>query len=233
MALLAVAALLRAPFFAISTVQVSGESRTSEGAIRSALAIAPDQALATYDTDEGAALVAELPWVEEVEVNRGWPSTLRVEIRERVPAAAFAPQTGNEWIVVSRDGHVLERRLTPPTNVPLIVAPLAVVSSVGIGTVLPNIDQVMATSTNLPAQLQPWVDSWTVDSTGIVSAELIGSATAVFGRQPDHRVQFVSLASILDGGTTLACIARIDLQIPDTPVVHRDPVCMNAARALS
>ncbi len=231
--LLAIAALLRAPFFSISVVQISGESRTSEGAVRAALDIDVDQALATYDTDAAELLISELPWVEAVDVSRGWPSTLRVELRERVPAAAFAPETGARWVVVSESGHVLERRMTPPVGVPLVVAPQALVSSAVIGVPLPDSEGVLATSTNLPAQLVPWIESWTMDADGVVAAELVGSATAVFGREPDHRTQFVSLASILDGGTSLVCIERIDLRIPDTPVIERGAACMAAARELS
>ena len=63
--------------------------------------------------------------------------------------------------------------------------------------------------------------------------ELVGSATAVFGREPDHRTQFVSLASILDGGTSLVCVERIDLRIPDTPIIDRGAACMTAALELS
>ena len=232
-ALLAVAALLRAPFFAIGEVQISGESRTSEGAIRAALAIDAEQALATYDTDAAELLIAELPWVEAVEVRRGWPSTLRVQIRERVPAAAFAPETGARWVVVSDSGHVLERRMTPPVGVPLVVVPQALVGAAVIGEVLPDSEGVLATSTNLPTQLEPWVESWTMHADGVVAAELVGSATAVFGREPDHRTQFVSLASILDGGTSLVCVERIDLRIPDTPIIDRNVACMTAALELS
>lgn len=225
-------ALLRAPFFAISEVQLSGESRTNEGTIRAALAIEEDQPLATFDIDTAEAAVAELPWVEQVQITRGWPSTLRVQIRERLPAAAVATDSSREWAVVSGDGHVLERRLTPPRNVPLVVAPGVLVDDVQIGAVAGELAGVLAVSTNVPAQLKVWVDSWTVDSAGSVAAELTGSARAVFGSEADHRTQYVSLASILNGGTSLVCVSEIDLTIADTPVVDRDRACLTASASL-
>lgn len=225
-------ALLRAPFFVIGNVQVTGEARTGEGAILAALSIEEGQALASFDISTAETAVAELPWVEDVQITRGWPSTLRVQIRERVVAAAVASSGTADWVVLSDDGHILERRLTPPLHVPLIVAPDAVVADVIVGDVVADLAGVIAVSQSLPAQLSPWVDSWTVDSSGSVTAELTGSARAVFGTDADHRTQYVSLASILNGGTSLICIEEIDLTIPDTPVVHRNRSCLTAAVVL-
>ena len=230
--IIAIVALLRAPFFAISDVQLTGEARTSEGTILDVLAIAEGQALASYDVSGAEAEIALLPWVEQVEVTRSWPSTLRVQIRERVPAAAITSAAGREWVVVSNDGHVLERRLTPPSKVPLIVAARAIVENVEIGEIADEALRPISVATNLPTQLLPWVDSWTVDATGLVNAELVGSARALFGSETDNRTQFVSLASILSGGASLVCISEIDLTIGDTPVVHRNEACLRASSGL-
>lgn len=225
-------ALLRAPFFAISEVQLTGEARTSEGTVLDVLAIEEGQALASYDVSGAETEIALLPWVEQVEVTRSWPSTLRVQIRERVPATAITSAGGAEWVVVSNDGHVLERRLTPPSKVPLIVAPRAAIENVEIGEIAAEALRPISVATNLPTQLLPWVDSWTVDANGAVTAELVGSARALFGTETDNRTQFVSLASILSGGASLVCISEIDLTIGDTPVVHRNEACLRASAGL-
>jgi len=225
-------ALLRASFFAVHTVQISGEARTTEGAILEALAVGQTQALATYDTEAGREAVGALPWVGQVEVTRRWPSTLSVTVRERAPVAAIARPSGTEWLVVGADGRVLERRLTPPNGVVLIAAPVDWVTGAKVGSVMTGVEGVLAASLNLPLQLAPWIDSWSVDSTGAVSAELVGSATADFGTEADHRIQYVSLASILDGGISLVCIKTIDLSISDTPVIVRDPDCLLASSDL-
>lgn len=230
--IIVIVALLRAPFFAISEVQLTGEARTSEGTILDVLAIPEGQALASYDVSGAEDEIALLPWVEQVDVTRGWPSTLRVQIRERVPAAAITAAAGREWVVVSNDGHVLERRLTPPSKVPLIVAARGIIENVQIGEVADEALRPISVATNLPTQLLPWVDSWTVDGTGLVTAELVGSARALFGSETDNRTQFVSLASILSGGSSLVCISEIDLTIGDTPVVHRNDACLRASAGL-
>lgn len=223
------ALILRAPFFAVNHVQLSGDSRTSEGAVLEALEIVDGQSLARFDTDGAAASVGKLPWVKDVSVTRGWPSTLQVKLRERTPAAALAVDGGATWVVVSSDGHVLEHRLTPPTTLPLVHVPRDVGVSVPIGGVVVAAKPVLDVATVTPAQLEAWIDTWTMTAKGEIFVELVGSARAELGAERDHRTQFVSLASIVDGGTSLVCISSIDLRVPDTPVIERDPACLNAS----
>ncbi|NNC78853.1 MAG: FtsQ-type POTRA domain-containing protein [Acidimicrobiales bacterium] len=223
------ALVLRAPFFAVNHVQLNGESRTSEGAVLEALQIIEGESLARFNTNEAADRVGELPWVESVSVNRGWPSTLQVTLRERTPAAALAVDGGATWVVVDATGHVLEHRLTPPTTLPLVHVPREIGVSVPVGGVIDAAKPVLDVATSTPAQLTAWVDTWTMTADGEIFVELVGSARAVLGSERDHRTQFVSLASIVDGGTSLVCISSIDLRVPDTPVIERDADCLAAS----
>lgn len=232
--LLVVAALaiLRSSYFSVQDIQLTGEARTSEGAVEAALAIEPGQALATVDTGAAERRVAELPWVETVDVTRRWPSTLRVQVREHAPATALTDESAATWVVLSRGAQALERRLTPPAGVPVILVPRSVVEGAEIGEIVDESIAGLKIALELPSQLEPWIDSWVIDADGSVSAELRGSARAVFGDATDNRTQYVSLASILGGEVPRACIRTIDLRIPDTPVVHRDRDCLLTARTL-
>lgn len=225
-------ALLEAPAFEASQTQINGHARTNEGAIAAALAISDDQALVTYDTDAAARRVAELPWVERVDVVRQWPSTVRVVIRERAVMVGLGDRTGHSWIVVGEDRVAIESRSTPPTGVPLIVAADPIMESVVLGEPIEGVTRVVGLVEDLPEQLDSWVSLWSIDDDGVVRANLVGSAEAVFGPAGDSRTQFVSLASILNGGTELACIRTIDLSTPDTPVINRDPGCVLASQEL-
>lgn len=228
-----VVALLEAPVFAVSEVQISGSARTSDGAIEAMLDVSADQALLTYDMSAGTEGVASLPWVESVALSRQWPSTLRVVVRERTIASAVGHPAGKTWLVVAADGIVVEKRLTPPSGVPLIISTVEVVDAAVVGTELVGVDRAREIAHSMPLQLDPWITTWTSHDDGSVSAGLVGSARANFGAHADHRTQFVSLASILNGGADLVCLAVIDLSIADTPVLHRDPACIVASRQLS
>ena len=52
-----------------------------------ATTIADGTPLLSVDTDAVSDRVAQLPWVESVEVYRSWPRTIVVEVRERTPVA--------------------------------------------------------------------------------------------------------------------------------------------------
>ncbi len=225
-------ALLEAPFFEANSVQLSGNARTNEGLIAAALDIPEDQALLLYDFESAEAAVAELPWVRDVSVTRVWPSTVRVVIEERGVAAAVGRPDGSEWAVISGDGVVVEHRATPPANVPLIVSTNAIVESTVIGEGVPDVERALDIALNVPQQLRAWITTWTLDENLALTAELVGSARVNFGAFEDHRTQFVSLASILNGGAELTCLDRIDLSVADTPVLHRNVGCIVESAAL-
>ena len=227
-----IVSIFEAPLFEARSVQTSGNARTSEGAVLEALAIAPDQALLLYDTAGAERRVAELPWVREVEISRQWPSTVQVVISERGVAVAIGRPDGSEWLVVSNDRVVVERRATPPAQVPLIVATNAMVSRATLGEGVADAERALDIVLEVPGQLDPWITTWTLDEAGALTAELVGSAQANFGAFEDPRTQFVSLASILNGGSELTCIDRIDLSVADTPVLHRNPACISQSAEL-
>lgn len=224
--------LWHAPFLRVDGVQLVGNSRTTSGAIMASLELGEEQALVSVDTDRAERAIEQLPWVEEVKVSRKWPSTVRVTIRERSAAFGAAAFGGTDWLVLARDGHVLERRLTPPSDLPLIRIPQAGFDLGSVGAPLPGMERPLRIAMDLPAQLKPWIEGWTLSKDGDVVASLVGTAIADFGAQSDHRTQFVSLASILEGDVPLACISEIDLSIEDTPVINRDPQCLEESRAL-
>ncbi len=229
----AVFVVLKAPLFAIDEVQMSGNARTSDGAILAALDLEPGIPLATWDSDPAMAAIAELPWVDQVRVTKSYPSTVRVVIRERAVSASVGSAIRQEWLIVDDGGHVLERRLTPAAGTRMILAPPDVIDNGSVGSPANGIQSALVASENLPLQLDPWVDHWSVSRDGAVTIGLTGGASASLGHSTDHRTQFVSLASILDGGTSLVCIDDIDLGVADTPVVSRDSSCLIAAEALS
>ena len=225
--------VLEAPLFEARSVQLSGNARTNEGRIHDALAIPADQALLLYDFGAAELAVSELPWVKEVEVTRQWPSTVRVVVTERGVVAALGRPDGSEWVVISDDGVVVENRATPPANVPLIVATHEIVNGTSIGESVPDAERALEVALNVPGQLDAWITTWTLDENLDLTAELVGSAEVNFGAFEDQRTQFVSLASILDGGAELTCLDRIDLSVADTPVLDRNAACIVEAAQLN
>jgi cell division protein FtsQ len=87
--------LLASSWLTVDRVVVTGLGRLSEEQVRAAVDIATGTPLARVDTGEVADAVRELPAAASVDVERSWPGTLRIAVRERTVAAG-----------VQRDGAV-------------------------------------------------------------------------------------------------------------------------------
>ncbi len=105
--------LLGSSWLAVDRVVVTGLDRLSDAQVQAATGVAPGTPLARVDTGDVAAAVRALPPVADVEVERSWPGTLRVSVRERVVAAGV-PRDG-AVVLVDADGvgFATEPRLPP------------------------------------------------------------------------------------------------------------------------
>lgn len=90
LALLAVAVLaglgwvlLASPLLAVERVSVAGTARTTPQQVTQAAAVVVGTPLARVDVDAVRRRVAALPTVARVEVERSWPTTLRLRVAER------------------------------------------------------------------------------------------------------------------------------------------------------
>jgi cell division protein FtsQ len=94
--------LLASSWLAVDRVVVTGLDRVPDAQVRDAVDVTPGTPLARVDTDEVADAVRELPPVADVDVERSWPGTLRVAVRERVVAAGV--QRDGAVVLVDADG---------------------------------------------------------------------------------------------------------------------------------
>ena len=77
--------LLKSPRFAVSSVEVRGQSRLSREAIETAAAIEPGSNIFTLDTREVVARLEALPLVRHAAVIRSLPNRVAIAVEERRP----------------------------------------------------------------------------------------------------------------------------------------------------
>ena len=94
--------LLGSSWLAVDRVVVTGLGRLTSEQVRAAVDVPAGTPLARVDTGDVAAAVRELPPVASVAVERSWPGTLRVAVRERVVAAGV--QRDDAVVLVDADG---------------------------------------------------------------------------------------------------------------------------------
>lgn len=106
-------------FFRMDYIVVSGNERYTEGEVLAASGLSTGgnlYFLNKYDVKE--AIFAELPYVEEIKINRKLPDTLLIELRECKAAAGI--KTGDGVWLISDQGKLLEQTAAPPEGCPLI-----------------------------------------------------------------------------------------------------------------
>ena len=90
---LAVWAVWFSSLLAVQRVSVIGLSTEGElvggQEVRSAASIAIGTPIAQLDTGSAQARIAQLPWVDAVEVRRAWPNAIVIAVSERTPIAVL------------------------------------------------------------------------------------------------------------------------------------------------
>nr|WP_188112556.1 cell division protein FtsQ/DivIB [Rhizobium tropici] len=91
--------------FAIEDVKVSGNDETSEIEILQLLGLDGTTSLVALDADAARLKIANLPWVENVEVRKVYPRAVEVKLTERKAYAIW--QHGSELSLIQKDGSVI------------------------------------------------------------------------------------------------------------------------------
>lgn len=112
------------PFLDVDTATVRGTSRTTAEQVLRTGGIAKGDALFWLDTGAAATRIEALPFVSRARVVKEWPDSVRVTVRERIPAAWAAVPGG--MVVVDRTGRVLERVDGAPAGLPELIGLRAV-----------------------------------------------------------------------------------------------------------
>jgi cell division protein FtsQ len=86
--------------FGVEDVKITGDKETSDIAVLEKLDLAGS--LIFFDVADAQKKLGELPWVERAVVRKFYPSTLAIEITERMPFALW--QHGGEVLVMDKNG---------------------------------------------------------------------------------------------------------------------------------
>lgn len=115
-AVAAVVWFLQSPFLSVSRVVVTGAHRVDVIGILTEHGVEEGRAMVTLHLDGARQALAADPWIASVEMAREWPSTVRVDLTEREPAASVRLSDG--WALVAADATVLERVDGPDPSLP-------------------------------------------------------------------------------------------------------------------
>ena len=213
----------RSSLLDLDQVRVTGAIGPQVDEVTAATGLELGAPLLDLDLDAAAEAVTDLPWVLQAEVGRSWPGTVKVDVVRRVPVAVL-PTGDGSGVIIDGEGVAIARTTTTVADLPIIT----VTAAGELGEIqefaLPAIPVVQA----LPADLEPWIETFGIDydggETGELVLDLTGSAVAELGRGTDIEAKLDALRTVL-GRVDRSCIRLIDVRIAELPVVQRDADC--------
>ncbi|MBM9477528.1 FtsQ-type POTRA domain-containing protein [Nakamurella flavida] len=106
------------PLLGLRTVQVSGVQDDVRAQVQAAVDVTAGTPLARIDLDAVSARVADVPSVASVQVSRGWPHALDVQVVARVPVAVT--QANGSWWLMDAAGDPYVPVDAAPAGLPVV-----------------------------------------------------------------------------------------------------------------
>lgn len=218
-------AATRSPLLDVDRVVVQGASQTAAEAVVEAAGVARGTPMT--DVDEGGVRrrVEAMPWVLSAAVAREWPSTVRIRLVERTPAAV-APNRGGGWALVDTQGRVLTWSSAPLPGV-LVIAGLAPAGPPG--TMLEQRARgLLEVARAIPPGLRPLVANATIDASADpnsagsnnISLGVVPRGSILLGEAHDLAAKLRAAELVLAGVDTTN-LGVVDVRLPATPTLTR------------
>ena len=170
----------------------------------------------SVDSNKAESLIRMNPWVEEVEINKEWPSSISIWVNSR-EAFAYAVTLDGKFATIDANGVVLELYKLDSSNdfVGLLVEKLA-----DPGSKIVGIEMLLRAARSISPDLQQWIKIISPTASG-VRAELYGSVFVDLGVSEDFTAAMSDLKAVL-GQVELMCIQSIDVSVRENPIIERD-----------
>jgi cell division protein FtsQ len=179
---------LASSLLAVDRFQVTGAERLTPEQVVEAAAVELGTPLARVGNGQARARVRQLPPVDDVRVRRVWPTTLRIDVTERVPVAGVAGRDGAA--LLDRQGVSFATEPALPTGLPRlqVAAP---------GPDDPTTRAALAVLLDLPPELARQVGVLRASTPSDVAFELRDGRTVVWGAAGDTDTKAPAVLALL------------------------------------
>lgn len=208
-------ALSNSSWLDVDAIEVDGVDRADPRQIVNASGIELGSPLVEVDLARSTEAVRQVPWVADATIDRNLDGTITIAITERVGVVAIP--AGDRFALVDRTGRQLELVEAQPDS----FLPVVGVEASGVpGQLLDDSGQSVV---SLVEALTPTVRD---ASSGIIltedrlQLELTIGGRADLGDERGLGEKLGALETIL-ARVDLACVAVIDVRVPDAPTVRR------------
>jgi cell division protein FtsQ len=216
------AAVVHSSVLGARHVRVSGAPNIPSSRLITAAGLRGDPPLVDLNAASIASRIDRLPWVLTADVRIAWPSTVAIQVTERIPVAVVVvPGAAGGFAVCDVTGRVLEVVSTRPVSLPIVVLAGPAIGEAALsrpGSSLPESDRLeLEVAGAMPESMVPETSAVTLTSLGAV-IDLTDKRTAIVGSAASLSEKFVSLATVLAHGD-LRGVGGIDLRVPAAPLL--------------
>jgi len=209
-------ALVRSPWLAIRTINVSGASHADVAAVLAAHEVTDGVPTISVEADDVERALLADPWVAQAEVTVTWPGTVEVTVLERTGSAWT--QGPASWWLLAADGTVVANG-TPAAGAPVLHAGLG---TLALGTRVEQTDVIGALEfvALLPADLRNGaVANVTIDG---IEIEL-DAHVVLAGNHRDIPAKVAAVVAMLEQGVESGWV--INVISPERPgALNPEPV---------
>ena len=197
-------------------VLITGGDKISSNEVVALSKISLSQSMISVDSNKAESLILMNPWVDEVQINKEWPSSISIWVSLR-EAFAYAVTLDGKFATIDANGVVLELYKLDSSNdfVGLLVEKLA-----DPGSKIVGIEMLLRAARSISPDLQQWIKIISPTASG-VRAELYGSVFVDLGGSEDFTAAMSDLKAVL-GQVELMCIQSIDVSVRENPIIERD-----------
>ncbi len=204
--------LTRSPYFAAHKIEVRGTSHVTRSEVLRIAGITPGTNVFTLDAGSAEARLERDPWIAQATVTKDLPSTLVIDIHERVAVAVV--ETGGALRLVANDGALLEAAL------PRTAAGLPTIASTEPG-VRPGPGAIGGAARAIAAMaptLRGRVHGVSILSDGQLRVDLTSGAEVAYGEAVDLSEKAMALRALLDYAVGKgASVISADVRVPSAP----------------
>ena len=182
----------------VRSVVVTGTVRTTGAEVRAAAALTAGSPLVRLDgVAVRARVLAALPAVETVLVQRRWPGTVRLTVVERVAVAAAVGSGGMD--LLDSEGVRFATEATAPTGLPVLTLPGGL-DAQGSAT---TTKAALAVLDALPGVVRTLVTDVTVSPSAEVTLTLDAGRTVTWGPSTESPRKAAALAALVNSPATV------------------------------
>lgn len=210
---------LHSGIFSLQAVEVRGNVRVPEGEVLRLAAVEPGLNLWQLDVRAVAERVRVHPLIEEVQVERRWPHTLVITLRER-EALALLPAQEGFW-VVDGQGYVMEGTSSLRQRELPLISGLELGEDLGPGVCLR--DEGLKAALTVLKELSPQDRQQIMEIEAGEADNLLlylqGQVKVKFGDSGGVEEKWQRLKEALQGAGPLGSLEYIDVSFAGPPVI--------------